>query len=119
MYEVFTQGGGSYLVDIFNAVAALSGGSAFANLIRVAAAFSLLWLMFQTAFGGSWMANVKWYAAFLAIYLALFTPRVDVHVTDRLNPAPPAATRARGAGRTACVSSNSCAPSSCPIPRAY
>lgn len=92
MYEVFTQGGGSYLVDIFNAVAALSSGSAFANLIRVAAAFSLLWLMFQTAFGGSWMTNVKWYAAFLAIYLALFTPRVDVHVTDRLNPALPAAT---------------------------
>jgi len=92
MYEVFTQGGGAYLVDIFNAVAALSSGSAFANLIRVTVAFSLLWLMFQTAFGGSWMANVKWYAAFLAIYLALFTPRVDVHVTDRLTPALPAAT---------------------------
>lgn len=82
MYEVFTQGGGAYLVDIFNAVAALSGGSAFANLIRVTVAFSLLWLMFQTAFGGSWMVNVKWYAAFLAIYLALFTPRVTLVKED-------------------------------------
>ncbi len=87
MYEVFTQGGGTYLVDIFNAVAALSGSSAFANLIRIAAAFSLLWLLFQTALGGSWMANVKWYAAFLAIYLVLFTPQVTVRVIDRLNPA--------------------------------
>jgi conjugal transfer mating pair stabilization protein TraG len=87
MYEVFTLGGGTYLVDIFNAVAALSSGNAFANIIRITAAFSLLWLMFQTAFGGSWMTNVKWYMAFLAIYLVLFTPKVTVHVTDRLNPA--------------------------------
>lgn len=92
MYEVFTLGGGTYLVDIFNAVAALSGGSAFANLIRVAAGFSVLWLVFQTAFGSSWMANVKWYMAFLAIYLVLFTPRVTVHVTDALDPALPGAT---------------------------
>ena len=92
MYEVFTQGGGPYLVDIFNAVAALAGGSALANLIRIAAGFSLLWLMFQTAFGGSWSANVKWYATFLAIHPALFAPRVTVHVTDRLDPALPGAT---------------------------
>ncbi len=87
MYEVFTLGGGTYLVDIFNSVAALTGGSAFANLIRITAVFSLLWLMFQTAFGGSWMTNIKWYMAFLAIYMVLFTPKVTVHVTDRLNPA--------------------------------
>ena len=92
MYEVFTLGGGTYLVDIFNAVAALTGGSAFTNLIRIAAGFSLLWLIFQTAFGGSWMANIKWYMAFLAIYLVLFTPRVTVHVTDHLHPALPGAT---------------------------
>jgi len=92
MYEVFTTGGGAYLVDIFNAVASLSAGSAFANLIRMAGVFSLLWLMFQTAFGGSWMSNVKWYMAFMTIYLALFTPRVTVQIVDNLNPALPAAT---------------------------
>ena len=36
MYELFTLGGGTYLVDLLNAVAAITGGGAFVTLARLA-----------------------------------------------------------------------------------
>ena len=37
MYEIFTLGGGTYLVDLLNAVAAITGGGAFIMLARLQA----------------------------------------------------------------------------------
>ena len=34
MYEIFTLGGGTYLVDLLNAVAAITGGGAFVTLAQ-------------------------------------------------------------------------------------
>ena len=36
MYEIFTLGGGTYLVDLLNAVAAITGGGAFVTLAQIA-----------------------------------------------------------------------------------
>ena len=52
MYEVFTLGGGVYLVDLFNAVAAITGGGAFVMLGQLAGVAGLAWILFRTAFGG-------------------------------------------------------------------
>ena len=49
MYEIVTLGGGTYLVDLLNAVAAIAGGGAFVNLAQLAGVAGLAWILFRTA----------------------------------------------------------------------
>ena len=53
MYELFTLGGGTYLVDLLNAVAAITSGGAYITLAQLAGIAGLGWILFRTAFGGS------------------------------------------------------------------
>ena len=53
MYELFTLGGGTYLVDLLNAVAAITSGGAYVTLAQLAGVGGLAWVLFRTAFGGS------------------------------------------------------------------
>ena len=87
MYEIFTLGGGTYLVDLLNAVAAITGGGAFVTLAQLAGACGLAWALFRTAFGGSWKDNAKWLLLFVCVWGALVVPRATVRVVDRLDPA--------------------------------
>ena len=65
MYELFTLGGGPYLVDLLNAVAAITGGGAYMTLAQLAGVGGLGWVLFRTAFGGSWKDNAKWMLLFV------------------------------------------------------
>ncbi len=87
MYELFTLGGGTYLVDLLNAVAAITGGGAFVTLARIAGVAGLAWVLFRTAFGGSWKDNAKWILLFIAVWGAMVVPKATVRVVDRLDPA--------------------------------
>ena len=87
MYELFTLGGGTYLVDLLNAVAAITGGGAFLTLARIAGIAGLAWALFRTAFGGSWKDNAKWILLFVAVWGAMVVPKATVRVVDRLDPA--------------------------------
>ena len=87
MYEIFTLGGGTYLVDLLNAVAAITGGGAFVTLAQIAGACGLAWALFRTAFGGSWKDNAKWLLLFVCVWGALVVPKATVRVVDRLDPA--------------------------------
>ena len=87
MYELFTLGGGVYLVDLLNAVAAITGGGAYLTLAQLAGVAGLAWILFRTAFGGSWRDNAKWVLMFTAVWGAMIVPRVTVRVVDRLDPA--------------------------------
>ena len=87
MYELFTLGGGTYLVDLLNAVAAITGGGAFLTLAQLAGVAGLAWALFRTAFGGSWKDNAKWMFLFMAVWGAMVVPRATVRVVDRLDPA--------------------------------
>ncbi len=87
MYELFTLGGGAYLVDLLNAVAAITGGGAFINLAQLAGMAGLAWVLFRTAFGGSWKDNAKWMLLFAAVWGAMIVPKATVRVVDRLDPA--------------------------------
>ena len=83
MYELFTLGGGTYLVDLLNAVAAITGGGAFVTLARIAGIAGLAWVLFRTAFGGSWKDNAKWILLFVAVWGAMVVPKATVRVVDR------------------------------------
>ena len=87
MYELFTLGGGTYLVDLLNAVAAITGGGAFVTLAQLAGVAGLAWALFRTAFGGSWKDNAKWMLLFVAVWGAMVVPKATVRVVDRLDPA--------------------------------
>ena len=87
MYELFTLGGGTYLVDLLNAVAAITGGGAFIDLAHLAGIGGLAWVLFRTAFGGSWKDNAKWMLLFVAVWGAMIVPKATVRVVDRLDPA--------------------------------
>ncbi len=87
MYELFTLGGGTYLVDLLNAVAAITGGGAFVTLAQIAGVTGLAWALFRTAFGGSWKDNAKWLLLFVCVWGALVVPKATVRVVDRLDPA--------------------------------
>ena len=87
MFELFTLGGGTYLVDLLNAVAAITGGGAYVVLAQLAGVAGLAWVLFRTAFGGSWKDNAKWILLFITVWGAMVVPKVTVRVVDRLDPA--------------------------------
>ena len=87
MFEIFTLGGGVYLVDLLNAVAAVTGGGAFVTLAQITGVAGLAWVLFRTAFGGSWRDNAKWILLFTAVWGAMIVPKATVRVVDRLDPA--------------------------------
>ena len=87
MYELFTLGGGTYLVDLLNAVAAITSGGAYITLAQLAGVAGLAWVLFRTAFGGSWKDNAKWIGLFVAVWGAMIVPKATVRVVDRLDPA--------------------------------
>ncbi len=87
MYEFFTLGGGPYLVDLLNAVAAITSGGAYVTLAQLAGAGGVAWIVFRTAFGGSWRDNAKWILLFVTVWGAMIVPKATVRVVDRLDPA--------------------------------
>ena len=87
MHEIVTLGGGTYLVDLLNAVAAITGGGAYVTLAQIAGAAGLGWILFRTAFGGSWKDNAKWMLLFVTVWGAMIVPKATVRVVDRLDPA--------------------------------
>lgn len=87
MLEVFTVGGGEYLVNTFNAVAAWTGGGGYKSLLRVVMVMGLIYSLLVVTFTLNYRAWLNWFLQATAIYLCLMVPTVDIKVTDRINPA--------------------------------
>lgn len=86
MLEVFTVGGGDYLVNTFNAIAAWTGSGGFKSLIRVVMVMGLIYALLITAMDLDWRAWFRWFIQSTLIYTVLMVPTVTVKVTDRVNP---------------------------------
>ena len=86
MLEVFTVGGGEYLVNTFNAVVAWTGAGGFKSLIRVVMVMGLIFSLLVTAMNLDWRAWFRWFVQATLIYSCLMVPTVNVKVTDRINP---------------------------------
>lgn len=85
-WEIFTYDNGEILRLVLNGVAAISGNGAFQTLIRISALFGLLFVLYSLALGLRG-ADLRWFFQFLFVYMVLFVPKVDVVVTDRIDPA--------------------------------
>lgn len=86
MVEIFTVGGGDYLVNVFQAVAAWTGNGGYKSLLQVVMVMGLALSAITLAFNQDWRAWINWFVGATLIYSCLMVPRLDVHVTDRLNP---------------------------------
>ena len=86
MVEVFTLGGGEYVVNVFQAVAAWTGDGGYKSLLQVVMVMGLGLSAIVLAFNQDWRAWLNWFLQATLIYMCLMVPRMDVQVTDRLNP---------------------------------
>jgi conjugal transfer mating pair stabilization protein TraG len=86
MVEVFTIGGGEYIVNTFNAVAAWTGGGGYGSLIKVVMVIGLIYALLSVAFTLNFRVWLNWFLGSTLIYSCLMVPTVDVKVTDRINP---------------------------------
>lgn len=84
--EVFTIGGGEYIVNVLNAVAAWTGDGGYKGLIQVVLVMGLAYAVLCLAFDQNWRALFRWFLGSTLIYMCLMVPRDTVVVTDRINP---------------------------------
>ena len=84
--EVFTIGGGEYIVNVLNAVAAWTGDGGYKGMIQVVFVMGLAYAVLCLAFDQNWRALLRWFLGSTLIYMALMVPRDTVVVTDRINP---------------------------------
>ncbi|MXO71770.1 conjugal transfer protein TraG N-terminal domain-containing protein [Alteraurantiacibacter buctensis] len=86
MVEIFTVGGGEYVVQVLNAVAAWTGAGGYKSLIQVTLVMGMALAVIVLAFNQDWRAWLNWFLGATLIYMCLMVPRMDVQVTDRVNP---------------------------------
>jgi conjugal transfer mating pair stabilization protein TraG len=86
MVEIFTVGGGDYLVNVFQAIAAWTGNGGYKSLLQVVMVMGLALSAITLAFNQDWRAWINWFLGATLIYSCLMVPRLDVRVTDRINP---------------------------------
>lgn len=85
VYEIFTYGGGNYLVEVLNALVRIMNGNAFTTALKISLMFGLFSILFDIAMNGNFTKGIKYYISFLLIYNLLFVPKVDVIITDPIN----------------------------------
>ena len=91
-WEIHTFGGGEYLVDLFNGIAALTRGNSYINIIKISATFGLLWALMQSAFVGNFRHSFNWFVSFILIFNVFFIPKSTVIIHDPLNRERPYST---------------------------
>ena len=80
MMEIFTIGGGEYIVNVFNAVSAWTGGGGFRSLLRVVMVMGLIYTLLVVAFSLDWRAWFNWFLGATLMYGALIVPTMTVRV---------------------------------------
>lgn len=91
MFEVITIGGGDYIVNVFNAVAAWTGGGGYKSMLQCVLVMAFAMSLMIVAFNHDWRAWMNWFLQATLMYMCLMVPRMDVQVVDRINPSLPAA----------------------------
>lgn len=86
MFEVYTIGGGEYIVNVFNAVAAWTGGGGYKSMIQAALVMAFAMSLMILSFNSDWRAWMRWFIQSTLMYMCLMVPRADVLVVDSINP---------------------------------
>jgi len=84
--NVITSGGGQYIVNVLNAVAAWCGGGGFRSMLQVVMVMGLGYCLIVMAFALNWRVLFNWFLSATAMYLAMIVPTATVVVSDTVNP---------------------------------
>ena len=85
--NVITSGGGQYIVNVLNAVAAWTGGGGFRSMLQVVMVMGLGYSLLIMAFSLNWKVLFNWFLSATAMYLCMIVPTTTVVVSDTINPA--------------------------------
>jgi conjugal transfer mating pair stabilization protein TraG len=91
MFEIYAYGNVDTLTGVFNAIAAIMGGADYFGLIKTVAITGVLVAAFAGLFTPGRFAGWGWFIGFMLVYNAMFLPKVDVVVVDKLGSQPPVA----------------------------
>lgn len=89
MFDIYTFGSGSYVVEALHAIKMFMGSSSYSTLARIAGLIGLLWVLLaalRNRGGGVIQADWSWLLFFLFFYTGLIVPKVDVVIIDGLDP---------------------------------
>ena len=90
MFEIYAYGNVDTLTGVFNAIAAIMGGADYFGLIKTVAVTGVLVAAFAGLFSPGKFHGWSWLMGFMLLYYALFLPKADVVVVDKLGSQPPA-----------------------------
>lgn len=91
MFEIYAYGNVDTLTGVFNAIAAIMGGGDYFGLIKTVAITGVLVAAFAGLFTPGRFHGWGWLIGFLLVYHAMFLPKVDVVIVDKLGSQPPVA----------------------------
>ncbi len=84
--NVITSGGGQYIVNVLNAVAAWTGGGGFRSMLQVVMVMGLGYSLLIMAFSLNWRVLFNWFLSATAMYMCMIVPTATVVVSDTINP---------------------------------
>lgn len=84
--NVITSGGGQYIVNVLNAVAAWTGGGGFRSMLQVVMVMGLGYSLLVMAFSLNWRVLFHWFLSATAMYMCMIVPTTTVVVSDTINP---------------------------------
>jgi conjugal transfer mating pair stabilization protein TraG len=90
MFEIYAYGNVDTLTGVFNAIAAIMGGAGYLALIKTVAVTGVLVAAAAGLFTPGRFHGWGWLMGFLLIYHAMFLPKADVAIVDKLGSQPPA-----------------------------
>jgi conjugal transfer mating pair stabilization protein TraG len=90
MFEIYAYGNVDSLTGVFNAIAAIMGGADYFGLIKTIAVTGVLVAAFAGLFTPGRFHGWAWLMGFLMLYYALFLPKTEVVIIDKLGGNPPA-----------------------------
>ena len=91
MFEIYAYGNVDTLTGVFNAIAAIMGGDDYFGLIKTVAVTGVLVAAFAGLFTPGRFQGWGWLMGFLFLYYALFLPKADVVIVDKLGSQAPVA----------------------------
>ena len=84
-WEIYTYGGGDTLLQLFNGLVAILGDNNFLVLLKMTALITVIWVIIEALFMKRPLSIQPFLVVILVFYI-LFLPRVNIIVTDRIDP---------------------------------
>jgi conjugal transfer mating pair stabilization protein TraG len=88
-WEIFTTGGGYYLYDTFNMLAAYTSSGNFRNLLSIGVIFGVAWAGINMAMGGSIGSSLKYVLTMIVVMGLTLGPKSTVVIVDKTSGALP------------------------------